>query len=315
MKGARMPDQKRVVAGYDGSPESKLAMQWAAEVAQRRGIGLRVVNATGVDPTTPAAYRAGVAIPTERGARAVAEEGAKIAREFANIDVEAVGIEHGAVKALVEQSETAELLVLGNRGRGRLRGVLLGSSAFSVAIHAKCPVSIIRHNLRPLPSPEFPIVVGTDGSESSAGAVMEAARLASETGATLKIVSAYAAPSNTPWLIAKYPPGTHEGDDPNVWERQVFDPDLDGTSSDQRRRGAANMARDAGDLVAEKYPNVPIELIVASGRPERVIVEAAEDASVIVVGARGRGDFASLLLGSVSRDVIQHADCAVYIVR
>ena len=78
---------------------------------------------------------------------------------------------------------------------------------------------------------------------------------------------------------------------------------------------AAGIAHDAADRVAELYPEVSIDLVVISGRPERAIVDAAEEASLIVVGARGRGDFASLLLGSVSRDVIQHADCTVYVVR
>lgn len=297
--------KKKVVVGYDGSGESKAAVHWAAQVAQRRGQPLLVATAAGVDPGGA----------QSRQAEELAEQGAQLARESASIDVSAVSVGSGAVASLVGLASDAGLIVMGNRGRGRLRGALLGSAAFSVAIHAECPVAITRQTVRPLPSPEFPIVVGTDGSPTSAAAVQEAAWLASETGAKLKIVVAYDAPSNTPWLVAQYPGEVKEGADVNVWTRQVFDPDLDGTSSDQRQQHAAGLAHEAADQVAELYPAVEIELDVISGRPERAIVDAAEDASLIVVGARGRGDFASLLLGSVSRDVIQHADCTVYVVR
>src|SRR5699024_1647578 len=310
-----MTTRSRVVAGYDGSIESQHAVRWAAAAANRRGLPLRVLNATGVDPTSPAAYRAGVAVGSQQRAQSVAEEGAEIARETARIDVEAIGVEQGSVAALVGESDDAELVVIGSRGLGRLRGALLGSSAFSVAMHAECPVAVVRGALRPLPSSKFPIVVGVDGSESSGAAVKEAARLASETGARLKIVVAYDGPSHSPWLVAQYPQEIKTGAQVNVGQRQAFDPDLDGTSSEGRQKQAARFAQNAADVVAELYSDVAIELIVAAGRPERAIAEAADDASLIVVGARGRGDFASLLLGSVSRDVIQNADCAVYVVR
>lgn len=296
---------KKIIVGYDGSAESNAAVHWAAVVSQRRGLPLVVASAAGIDPGSMQV----------REAAALAEEGARRARASADVEVSAESPGAGAVATLVGMSENAELIVMGNRGRGRLRGALLGSAAFSVAIHANCPVAITRDTVRGLPSEELPIVVGTDGSRASAAAVEEAARLASETGATLKIVVAYDAPSNTPWLVAHYPDEVKEGPDANVWERQVFDPDLDGTSQERRQQEAASIAHSAADHAKDRFPNVDIELVAISGRPERAIVEAAADASLIVVGARGRGDFASLLLGSVSRDVIQHADCTVYVVR
>ncbi|HLR56688.1 MAG TPA: universal stress protein [Beutenbergiaceae bacterium] len=298
-------DGKQIVVGYDGSGESKAAIHWAAAVAQRRGRPLLVASAAGIDPGSQQVNTA----------RRLSEEGAALAKKHADITVSAESPGAGAVATLVGLSKEAELVVMGNRGRGRLRGALLGSAAFSVAIHAECPVAITRDTIRPLPSSEYPIVVGSDGSPASSAAVEEAGRLASQTGANLKIVVAYDAPSNAPWLIAHYPEEVKGGSEQNVWTRQVFDPDLDGTSGEQRQREAAGIAHEAADRVAQRYPEVPIDLVVISGRPERAIVDAADEASLIVVGARGRGDFASLLLGSVSRDVIQHADCTVYVVR
>ena len=61
-------------------------------------------------------------------------------------------------------------------------------------------------------------------------------------------------------------------------------------------------------------PDVPLERHVKQGRPPQVILEAAEDADLVVVGSRGRDGFAGLLLGSVSSQVIQHAHCPVTVV-
>ncbi|HLS00411.1 MAG TPA: universal stress protein [Beutenbergiaceae bacterium] len=267
-----------VKVGYDGSSESQVAVQWAAAVARRREVSLEVISATGVD-VEPGVYRAGLAVGTRQRAQSIAEEGAALAREVADIAITPTGVEAGAVSSLVEASENAELIVIGNRGLGRLRGVLLGSTAFSVVMHAVCNVAVVRGALRPLPSPERPIVVGVDGSPGSVIAVREAARLAGETGALLKLVSAY--------------------------EQLTL-------SGVERESEAIDRVERA---ISQAQVGVEHEIIVAPGRPERVIVEAAEGASLIVLGARGRGDFARLLLGSVARDVIHYADRTVYIAR
>src|SRR5690625_999182 len=183
-----MTEQGRnIVVGYDGSAEATAAVHWAAQVAQRRGRPLVVASAAGTDPGPGRMEEA----------QRLAEEGRDGALTTApDITATAESPAAGAVAALVGMSENAELVVMGNRGRGRLRGALLGSAAFSVAIHAACPVAITRESVRGLASEELPIVVGTDGSPASEGAVAEAARLASHTGATLKIGVAYEPPSN-----------------------------------------------------------------------------------------------------------------------
>ena len=63
------------------------------------------------------------------------------------------------------------------------------------------------------------------------------------------------------------------------------------------------------------WPSVPCDGEVLEGQPAEVLLERAKDASLIVVGSRGRGGFASLLLGSVSQQVVQHAPCPVLVIR
>lgn len=66
--------------------------------------------------------------------------------------------------------------------------------------------------------------------------------------------------------------------------------------------------------VAGEGETVPIEQIVADGPPAQVLVEAAKDADLLVVGSRGHGGFAGLLLGSISQQCAHHATCTVAIV-
>ncbi|HET6213263.1 MAG TPA: universal stress protein, partial [Micromonosporaceae bacterium] len=64
----------------------------------------------------------------------------------------------------------------------------------------------------------------------------------------------------------------------------------------------------------ERYPEVDVRRLVVRGRTARVLIDATPGAALLVVGARGHGGFAGLLLGSVSRAVLQHAPCPVAIV-
>ena len=316
----------KVVVGFDTSDESQVAVRWAAAVAQRREVPLLVVHASGVDNSrsTRRAERM-VAVAQERAKNALSE-GEAIAREVApGLQVETASVGYGAAAALAELSEQAELIVVGNRGRGRLRGALLGSVAFEVATHAKSPVCVVRGALRPLPSMERPIVVGVDGSASSQHALDEAARLTSETGSFLRVVVSWTPTHENPWhlsseeearLLDEEEDQEPAGEERNPWSissdyRTGMSERLDRDEQEE----AEKVAAEAAQRVLSRYPSMKVEQVVRPGRAEEVIPRAANDASLIAVGARGRGDFASLLLGSVSREVIRSADCAVYIIR
>ncbi|QGH70639.1 universal stress protein [Pseudactinotalea sp. HY158] len=312
--------QGKVVVGFDASDESRVALQWAIAVANRRQVPLLVVHATGLEDPGPTVYRAGVAVMSQRRAQEIAEDGAAIARREATVEVEAAGVERGAVAALVDYSDGAELIVVGNRGRGRLRGALLGSVAFDVTTHARCPVAVVRGSLRPLPSADIPIVVGIDGSENGETALDEAARLAAATQSYLRIAVAWSTPGRNLWRSSF----THHEDDAREGEGASDNPWTNKAHAENEQadrpatdvpESASALAERAAEHVSSAHPGLRVELVVAEGRAEEVIVDAADGASLIVVGARGRGDFASLMLGSVSRDVIQHAECAVYVVR
>jgi nucleotide-binding universal stress UspA family protein len=144
------------------------------------------------------------------------------------------------------------------------------------------------------------IIVGVDGSDASRAALQFAGEEAKLRGARLAAVLAWTyipAPAvGDPGLLAM-----PEGDVPGLIEAQ---------------REAAEMGLERA--VREAFgasPPVEIERRLLDGDPADAIVEEAASAELVVVGSRGRGDFKSALLGSVSSHVIQHAPCPVVVVK
>ncbi|MFI9357981.1 universal stress protein [Streptomyces lydicus] len=138
------------------------------------------------------------------------------------------------------------------------------------------------------------IVVGVDGSESSKEALRWAVRQAELTGATVNAVIAWEYPplyGSIGWLDA---PQELEGNI-KLWAGQA----LDGAISEVVKTADA----------ARVHPTV------AYGTAPAVLLDAARDASLLVVGSRGHGGFAGALLGSVSQHCTQHAPCPVVVVR
>ena len=81
------------------------------------------------------------------------------------------------------------------------------------------------------------------------------------------------------------------------------------------RDDAESIVQAAAARVAELQPLVACEGKAIEGQPAAILLREAQDADMIVVGSRGRGGFASLLLGSVSQQIVHHASCPVVVVR
>ena len=137
------------------------------------------------------------------------------------------------------------------------------------------------------------IVAGVDGSEGSKEALRFALAEAALRGATVRAVHAWSLPIafGGPYM----PPQPYDGTELQDQARASLDADVD-------------------EVLREGSP-VGVERVVERGSPADVLVRAAEGADMLVVGSRGHGGFAGLLLGSVSQQCAQHAPCAVVIVR
>jgi len=134
------------------------------------------------------------------------------------------------------------------------------------------------------------IVVGVDGSPSSAAALDWAAHQADLTGSTLELVTAWEWPMTygAPIVV---PPDY----DPAADARQLLD--------------------DAAKTVRDLHPSIDLRTVALEGHPAPILVEASRGAQLLVVGCRGHGEFLGMLLGSVSEHCVTNADCPVLVLR
>jgi nucleotide-binding universal stress UspA family protein len=151
-----------IVVGVDGSEASDKALRWALAEAKLRGVSVRAVSVyepVHVPAAAPLAGGAGVFAPSgleedvqrlRSASAAAAERVLSDALErmgeaaTASIEIETDAVEGSPAEALIDAGRSAELLVLGSRGRGGFVGLLLGSVSQQCAQHAACPVVIVR---------------------------------------------------------------------------------------------------------------------------------------------------------------------------
>lgn len=134
-----------VVVGIDGSPVSEAALAFAFDAAAARGVGVVAVHAwspTAIDKTMEI-YIDWDAVAVEEDA-VLAERLAGWGQKFPQVPVQRVVVRDGAVPALVEASQGAQLVVVGSHGRGNATGLLLGSVSHGVLHAARCPVAVVR---------------------------------------------------------------------------------------------------------------------------------------------------------------------------
>jgi nucleotide-binding universal stress UspA family protein len=137
-----------VVVGDDGSSHASLAVRFAVEEAERRGATLHVIRAwsimTSVRPEgVPFGVTPGI---LEMEASTLAAEQQRVERIVgdAGVDSEVHVVQGPSAQALIKASETADVVVVGNRGRGGFTTLVLGSVADQVIRHAHCPVVVVR---------------------------------------------------------------------------------------------------------------------------------------------------------------------------
>lgn len=280
-----------VVAGVDGSADARLAVDLAAWEADRRAAPLRLVCA--LQPVY--AYgMVSVGFDIEAQARDLRDilvaEAARVRQRYPDLTVETEVVHGAPAGVLVDESASAQLVVVGSRGRGGFAALLTGSVSAQVAAHGKAPVIVLRPpavlGTRETPG-TGPVVVGVDGSTGSAAAVAFAFDEAAARGTG---------------LIAVY-----------AWGVQAGDPTPDDPHLAQR--AAESTLDEALAGWSDKYPHVPVRSrAIHSLVPVHTILDESAHAGLIVVGARGRGGFAELLLGSVGDGLVRHAHAPVAVV-
>jgi nucleotide-binding universal stress UspA family protein len=295
------PSPKPVVVGYDGSPASSAAVDWAAAAAARRNTTLQVLTAVDyasvpVWPGASTEYLRDVAMDQ---ARSVADEGVSRALSVgAGVQASSVPAAGGAAGALVEASRAASLLVLGRAEHGAFTSALLGARSLTVIAHACCPVMLVPTGPVLPPGPGHPVVVGVDGSPAATSALAFAADVAAGWGAPLTVMSVWQVPSSETWARA-------------YWDAAPQDSGL----HNAKRQRAEQVVQEAVNRVRAEHPDVDVTGQAVEGRAGQALAAASADAGVVVVGSRGHGGFTGMLLGSVSHAVLHAARGPVAVIQ
>jgi nucleotide-binding universal stress UspA family protein len=284
-----------VVVGYDRSPSSERALVEAGREAAWRGAAVEVVHAFHyVSAPSPM-----FAVPTELeltlkdAAESVGPAGADLLRErHPGMRVESKLITGPAGQSLAEVARDAELLVLGNRGRGGFTGLLLGSVSIRALNSASCPTMIVRGTTR---EPLHTIILALDIVDPAQELLVLAFEEASRRGARLRVLNA----CDFDWRPADR---METGDEVDHAEAQAM----------------ADLRNAIEELLGPRrteYPGVRLEAEVIQGTPGAVLTEATKHADLIVTGAHRRGDAHSgMRLGPVTQTLLHHADCPVVVV-
>lgn len=286
-----------IVVGVDGSSGGNHALRWALDEASVRGSSLSAIHAW--DTPMPISAIGSIIAPAdpelyETEAKSILDEavGGAATQNPTSVTIEPSAVRGYPPKVLLHALDHADLLVLGSRGRGGFRGLLLGSVGQHCAQHANRPVAIVSKDA-PLPD-AADVVVGVDGSPSSHLALQWAIDEAAARHARLAVVHAWWAPYVVlPVGVSIVPLDRHtfiEGSTRMLHEM------ADGALSRAVRRPA-------------DVQLLPIEAPAAQG-----LLDRSKNAGMLVVGSRGRGGLAGLLLGSVSQQCLHHAECAVVVV-
>jgi len=284
-----------IIVGVDGSPASNTAVCWAAHDAVMRHIPLTLIHVVNpaASPWSQAPLLDEFAVWQENEGHRILADALKIARDIANgeprISIESELMFSATVPTLVKLSKVAELVVVGNDGRGALARSLVGSTSSALVRHAHCPVAVIRDEEPRMPHPaQAPVLVGIDGSPASALATAIAFDEASRRHVGLIALHAWS-------------------------DREIFElPGLDWSAvkAEEERLLAEGLAG-----WQQRYPDVTVDRLLVCDRPARVLVETSEAAQLVVVGSHGRGGFTGMLLGSVSNAVVQSVRMPVIVAR
>lgn len=285
-----------IVAAIDDSTAAKVAVQWATREAELRNISLTLVHAVSPEVATWVDVQGlppGLARWQQDHGHRLLDDALKLveqaSRSAGPAEVHTELLPSAAVPTLVDLSKDAELIVAGARGSRKWPGRLLGSVSSGLLRHAHCPVAIVHDEDPEMPdSAQAPVLVGIDGSQASELATAIAFDEASRRHVDLIALHAWSDLHVSEWPGIDWPAT-------QPMAEQVLAERLAGWQ--------------------EQYPDVQVHRIVRCDQPARQLVERSEESQLVVVGSRGRGGFAGMLVGSVGETVAQLAQVPVIVAR
>ncbi|MFL6117836.1 MAG: universal stress protein [Catenulispora sp.] len=286
-----------VVVGYDQSAPSEQALLVAAGEADLRGAVLAVVYAYHyARPTTPMLFESPALQKIyEKAARETAEEGVEHARaRYPDLDVRLKTEAGPAAHVLITAGRDADLLVVGNRGRGGFAGLLLGSVSMRVLGAASCPVIVTRGKAA---DPHGRVVAAIDIDDPGSADVLDFA-LDDAADRNAELVAVHVRDDEERWVMEQNLVATGL-----MKSSQEIATDLD-------TRLAALISR-----TRPRHPEVETSHRIAAGSAAKRLTEESDGADLMVVGAHRRHRaHGGMHVGPVATTLLHHACCPVAVV-
>ena len=311
-----------IIVGIDGSDNAHCALQWAIAHAKRTDSQIRIVAAYTVPGVNmgPAdiVYPADFDVAVKKTVEGIAEAAAATVTE-AGVPVSTTITPGDASGVMVEHSKNADLAVVGARGRGGFAGRLLGSVALAMPAHSHCPTVVIPSTWpsREMPQTPLPIELPVRSNSPRTPEASGKRRL-DFSGEVVAAVSPFE--TDTPVLRAAAAQAAIYGAPLHlvgVTATHVLSPEWMPTQEHLVRMydEAEKSVEAAIEALRGDFPVLDVRFSLFDAPATEVLVSATYTADLMVIGSRGRGGFASTILGSTSQGVLFHAVCPVRVVR
>jgi nucleotide-binding universal stress UspA family protein len=283
-----MTEQPVIHVGVDGSWRDTGALEWALQESLFRGVPLRAVHV--IDEKLRLSTYWQPTVIDDTAMDLVQEVQQKLRSRHDVLDNTADLAVGSPAAILTELAAKGRLLVVGRRGMGRFKRLVIGSTSEAAVNQSTVPVVVVPQGWKP-GDHSGPVVVALDDSGEPGAAIEFALTAATERNVPVRMVHVWDLPSIYSW------------DAMNV-----------AGISDEWNQTARRRCDAIADQWRQKYPEIEIEVEVRRGHPVDGLVAVAEsaDAQLVVVGGRRRHHFTAVLLGSVARG--QHATCPVAVV-
>ncbi|WP_406090545.1 universal stress protein [Streptomyces sp. NBC_01013] len=295
-----------VTVGLNGTPASLAAASWGAHEASIRHLPLRLVSAWEWQPYSRAPL-SGTDMPEQWSRRLPEEAAAQLAHRFPDLDISTQQLTGPPPEMLCREAAEAELLAIGTAGLGALAGFLMGSVAMATVAHTHRPVVLVRPEGSARPDDESfaqrardveardtggPVIAGIDLGPTTDGVLRFAFEAAAVRSGELRIVYSW---------------------NPPVGYVQGIGGDL---------RWRADIAAEGASVVrslleprSKDYPGVSVSVHGEIGSPARHLVEAAAQASLVVIGRRTNRYWPrEPRVGHVAHAVLHHSPAPVAVV-
>jgi len=280
-----------VNVGLDGTDASQQALLWAVDEAELRGAGICLLHGYS-PPVMAGTATAAVMDAQEQWAAELITQASETIRSSAPaLEITSQVEMLPAPMLLASRATASTVTVVGTRGKGQLSASLFGSVSMRVAGHAPGAVLVVRADQQvPERGSAQVIVLCTDGSEGSDKAAAFAFQEATLRGAEVLAIRSW-------------------DDQPLIQGLRAYPLEVDFDEVD--RGEAAGLAEQLLPLI-QAFPQVPVRQVIVRGRPvesilDHVTAHVNNASPILVVGSRGRGGVAGLLLGSTSQSLLAHS--------